>query len=78
MAVEVMTRYNFKVGPGNLNSDYAYPVSVVAGSYNEAWKKAIAVRGYSERDCRVWFLNASDEIVVVPECLTSEGDGHRL
>lgn len=49
-------RYEFKVGPANRHSGYAHPVTVIADSYHEAERKAIAFRGYTPRDSAVWFI----------------------
>lgn len=54
-------RYVFKVGPANRHSEYAQRVTVLADSYNEARRKAVAFRGFSERDSATWLISV-DEI----------------
>ena len=50
-----MIRWTGKVGPGNLNSDYAKPVSVLAETRSEAVSKMLAAGGYRDsREGSVW------------------------
>jgi len=51
-------RWTGKVGPANLNSDYAIPFTVTATSRKEAIAKAIEIGGYSTRDSSVWITGA--------------------
>lgn len=60
-------RYEFKVGPGNRNSDYAQPVTVIADSYPKAKLKAIDFRGFDHRDSAVWLIRIDE----VPEAQPS-------
>jgi len=51
-------RWKGKVGPANLNSDYAIPFTVIAATRDEAVAKAVEVGGYRTRDSRVWITGA--------------------
>lgn len=51
-------RWTGKVGPANLNSDYAIPFTVTATTRKEAIARAIEVGGYSPRNSQVWITGA--------------------
>lgn len=51
-------RWKGKVGPANLNSDYAIPFTVTASTREEAIAKAIRVGGYSAENSSVWIHSA--------------------
>lgn len=58
MNTTTLLRWTGKVGPANLNSDYAMPFTVVATTREEAIAKAIEIGGYSVRDSSVWIHSA--------------------
>lgn len=53
-------RYEFKVGPANRHSEYAQPVTVLADTYNEAYEKAVAFRGFRAQDAKVWLIRIEE------------------
>ena len=54
----------FKVGPRTRPSGYAHPVTVMADSYGEAERKALALSGWG-RNGKVWFIRV-DEVADMP------------
>lgn len=52
-------RYEFKVGPKNRHAGYADPVTVIADSYGEAQRKALAFSGWS-RNGKVWPIRVDE------------------
>jgi len=57
--------YRFKglVGPSNLNSDYATPVSVLADTRPEAVTKMLALGIRGADGSKVWILSVDEEPV---------------
>lgn len=59
--MERYSKYSMLIGPSNLNSDYAKPVTVYATSRSEAISRGVEI-GFSGRshDARVWIRNVED------------------